>query len=130
MNDSYNAIFKSAPVIAVGFIIANFLGELTNSFTVAKMKLITGDRYQSLRLVLSTLLGQSIDNSIAFFTAFYFAGWYSFSEIIPLISSTVIFCTLWEILVLPITHRVIKIVKEKEGLDTYDHGTNFNPFKM
>jgi uncharacterized PurR-regulated membrane protein YhhQ (DUF165 family) len=71
-----------------------------------------------------------VDNSLAFFAVFYFAGWFTLSEIIPLIFSTVIFCTLWEVIALPITHRVIKVIKEKEGLDTYDHGTSFNPFKI
>ena len=130
MNDSYNAIFKASPIIAIGFIVAFFCGELTNSFIVANMKLATGDRWQSTRLVLSTFFGQLVDNSIAFFTAFYFAGWFTLSQIVPLITSTVLFCTLWEVLALPVTRKIIRVVKEKEGLDTYDHGTSFNPFRI
>lgn len=130
MNEAYNAIFKASPIIAIGFIIAFFCGELTNSYIVAKMKLRTGEKYIHARLIISTFFGQLIDNSIAFFTAFYFAGWFTLPEIIPLITSTVLFCTIWEVLALPVTHRVIKFVKEKEGLDTYDRGTNFNPFKV
>lgn len=94
------------------------------------MKLFFNGKYIHARLILSTLFGQFIDNSIAFFTAFYFGGWFTFSEIIPLIATTVIFCTVWEILALPITYRVIKFIKKKEGIDTYDNGTNFNPFKI
>jgi uncharacterized integral membrane protein (TIGR00697 family) len=129
-NDAFNLIFKSSPIIAIGFIIAFFSGEITNSFIVAKMKLFFNGKYIHARLILSTLFGQFIDNSIAFFTAFYFGGWFTFSEIIPLIATTVIFCTVWEILALPITYRVIKFIKKKEGIDTYDNGTNFNPFKI
>ena len=130
MNDAYNAIFKASPIVAIGFIIAFFCGELTNSFIVAKMKLLTKEKYVNTRLVLSTLFGQTVDNSIAFFTAFYFAGWFTLPEIVPLVTTTVVFCTVWEVLALPITRKVIKIVKEKEGLDTYDYGTNFNPFVL
>lgn len=129
-NEAFNLIFRAAPIVALGFIVAFFAGELTNSYVVAKMKIWTKGRFVGARLVLSTLFGQSVDNTIAFFTAFYFAGWFTAAEIIPLTISTVVFCTAWEIVALPITQRVIKIIKQKEGLDTYDHGTNFNPFKL
>ena len=127
-NDAFNLIFRSSPIVALGFIVAFFCGELTNSYVVAKMKLWTSGRFIGLRLVLSTFFGQIVDNSIAFFTAFYFAGWFTAGEIFPLIVTTVAFCTGYEIVVLPITQKVIKIIKHKEGLDTYDRGTNFSPF--
>ncbi|RJQ35969.1 VUT family protein [Candidatus Parcubacteria bacterium] len=129
-NEAFNLIFRAAPIIALGFIVAFFAGELTNSYVVAKMKLWTQGRFIGVRLVLSTLFGQTVDNTIAFFTAFYFAGWFTAEEIIPLTITTVVFATTWEIIVLPITQRVIKIIKRKEGLDTYDEGTNFNPFAL
>ena len=129
-NEAYNCIFRAAPIVALGFIVAFFAGELTNSFVVAKMKLWTKGKFISLRLILSTFFGQIVDNSIAFFAAFYFAGWFTVEEIIPLTISTVVFCTAWEIVALPVTRYVIKAVKQKEGLDTYDEGTNFNPFSL
>lgn len=129
-NEVYNLIFKASPIVALGFIVAFFAGELTNSFVVAKMKILTKGKFLNTRLVLSTFFGQTVDNSIAFFTAFYFAGWFTAAEIIPLTISTVVFCTTWEIIALPITRKVIKIIKQKEGLDTYDVGTNFNPFNF
>lgn len=129
-NDAFNLIFRAAPIIAVGFIIAFFAGELTNSYVVAKMKLLTKGKHMNLRLVLSTLLGQTVDNTIAFFTAFYFAGWFTAEEIIPLTITTVAFCTIWEVIALPLTRYAIRTIKHKEGLDTYDYGTNFNPFVL
>lgn len=129
-NEAFNLIFRSAPIVALGFIVAFFAGELTNSYVVAKMKLWNKGRFISARLVLSTLFGQTVDNSIAFFTAFYFAGWFTAAEIVPLTITTVVFCTVWEVIALPITQKVIKIIKHKEGLDTYDEGTNFNPFVL
>ncbi len=129
-NEAYNLIFRAAPIIAIGFIIAFFAGELTNSYVVAKMKLWTKGKYIGLRLVLSTFFGQTVDNSIAFFTAFYFAGWFAGPEIVPLIITTVVFCTTWEVMALPVTQWVIRVIKQKEGLDTYDQGTNFNPFTL
>lgn len=129
-NDAFNLIFRAAPIIAIGSIISFFAGELTNSYTVAKMKILTNGKHEPARLVLSTLFGQTVDNFIFFFTAFYFAGWYTLGEVFPLVASTVLFCTVWEIIALPVTRKVIKIIKQKEGLDTYDHGTKFNPFSL
>ncbi len=129
-NDAFNTIFRAAPIIAIAFIIAFFAGEFTNSYVVAKLKILTKGKYLNLRLVLSTFLGQTVDNGIAFFSAFYFAGWFTMTEIIPLTVTTVLFCTIWEVLALPITRKVIRVIKEKEGLDTYDEGTNFNPFAL
>lgn len=129
-NEAYNLVFRASPKVAISFIVAFFLGELTNSFIVAKMKIFTKGKYIHLRLILSTFFGQMVDNGIAFFAVFYFAGWFNVSEIIPLVATTVVFCTVWEVLALPITRKVIKIIKHKEGLDTYDHGTNFSPFRF
>lgn len=129
-NDAFNLIFKSSPIVALSFVVAFFAGEITNSFIVAKMKLLTKGTYLHARLILSTFFGQLVDNGIAFFAVFYFAGWYSIDEIVPLVATTVIFCTVWEVLALPVTKRVIRTIKKREGLDTYDHGTEFNPFKI
>ncbi len=129
-NDAFNALFRSSPIVAVGFIIAAFSGELINSFIVAKMKLMTKEKFLHVRLVFSTFCGQTVDNTIAFFFAFYVAGWFSRAEVLPLIVSTVTFCTVWEMCMLPVTHKVISFIKEKEGIDTYDVGTRFNPFRL
>lgn len=129
-NEAYNLIFKASPIVALCFIVAFFSGEFVNSFIVAKLKIYTKGNYINARLVISTFFGQLVDNGIAFFGTFYFAGWFTFPEIMPLITSTVVFCTVWEVLALPATRMIIKIIKEKEGLDTYDRGTNFNPFSL
>lgn len=129
-NEAYNLIFRSSPIVAFFVILAFFCGELTNSYIVAKLKVLTGGKLINLRLVLSTLFGQLVDNSIAITGIFLFAGWFTSEQVIPLIISTILFCTAWEILALPITRKVIRILKRREGLDTYDVGTNFNPFAM
>lgn len=129
-NEAFNLIFRATPFVALGALVANFSGELTNSYIVAKLKILTHGRHEWLRLISSTFFGQLVDNSIFFTTAFLAAGWYTPSELFPLVTSSVLFCTIWEVLALPITRRVIAFLKRKEGLDTYDHGTNFNPFAL
>ncbi len=87
-SDSFNLIFRSSPIVACAVIVAFFCGELANSFVVAKMKILTNGKFLNTRLVLSTLVGQFFDNGIAFFSIFFFVGWYSFSELIPLLTFT------------------------------------------
>lgn len=125
---AFNLIFRTSPIVAFAFILGFFGGEFTNSFVLAKMKIHTKGRLASLRFIASTFLGQIVDNTIAFSIIFSFLGVYAKNEIPELILTSVIFCTAWEMLALPITYRAISLIKKIEGMDVYDHGTNFNPF--
>jgi len=129
-DQSFSLVFKSSPVIALAAIISFFSGELTNSFVLAKLKIFTKGKLVPLRLITSTFAGQFIDNTIFFVSAFLAAGWYKVEELFPLVMSSVLFCTIWETIALPLTFQIIRYIKHKEGLDTYDHGTNFNPFSL
>lgn len=127
-DESFRFIFKASPVLALANIMSFFGGELTNSFVLAKMKIFTRGSMLWMRLIGSTLAGQFVDNCIFFLTVYFLAGIFQANELFNLIASAVVFCTTWEAVISPVTHRVIKFIKHKEGLDTYDHGTNFNPF--
>ena len=129
-NEAFSLIFKTSPAIALATIAGFFGGEITNSFVLAKMKILTKGKGMWARLIGSTAAGQFVDNALFFGVAFLVAGAFSPTELIPLILNTAVFATAWEVLVLPITYRVIKFIKHKEGLDTYDYGTRFNPFSF
>ena len=129
-NDAFVTIFKSAPGIVFLVLAGFFSGELTNSFILAKMKLKTRGKLQELRFITSTFFGQIVDNTIFFTGLYVLLGFYTKSTVIPLIISSVLFCTIIEMIMVPITKRIIRFIKHREGIDTYDHGTNFNPFKI
>ncbi|MEN9551863.1 MAG: hypothetical protein RI935_240 [Candidatus Parcubacteria bacterium] len=127
-NKAFNLIFQTSPVIALGTILAFWSGEFTNSFVLAKMKLIFSGKYEWARYILSTLVGQSFDNLTGFTVILLLTDIFSLKEALVAGVTTVIFCTLWEALASPVTHPLIRFIKQKEGIDTYDHGTKFNPF--
>ncbi len=129
-NEAFNLVFQTSPIVALASIAAFFGGEVANSFVLAKLKISSNGSHLWMRLIGSTFVGQLTDNTIFFLGVFLAAGLYAGNELFTLVFSTVVFCTVWEIIALPITYRIIKIVKQKEGLDTYDHGTKFNPFKI
>lgn len=129
-NDSFSLIFKTSPAIALATIVSFFAGEMTNSFVLAKLKIFTKGSTMWIRLIGSTAAGQFVDNTLFFGVAYLAANAFMPTELASLIFNTAVFATAWEVLALPITYRVVRYIKHKEGLDTYDHGTNFNPFRF
>ncbi len=127
-NAAYHIVLGTAPQIAAAGILAVFVGEITNNYIVAKMKLHFKGKYLSLRLVLSTLAGQFV-NTLVFFV-FGLWGILSFDNLVSSILLGTVFKTAIEVLMLPVTISLIKKVKQIEGVDHYDTGTNFTPFKM
>ncbi len=129
-DDAFRLIFQIGPVLTMAIIMSFFSGELTNSFVLAKMKIWTKGSHAGFRYIASTLAGQTVDNTIFFGVVYIVSGVFASDELVPIILSSVVFCTLWEILMLPLTYRIIRFIKEREGLDAYDHGTNFSPFSL
>ncbi len=127
-NDAFNHIFRTGPVLTFAIILSFFSGELTNSFVLAKMKILTHGSYAGIRYIGSTLAGQLVDCTIFFTIVYAISGVFTRDELVPIIVSSVIFCTAWEMLMLPLTYKVVAYIKHMEGLDAYDHGTNFSPF--
>lgn len=129
-NYSFDLIFRASPLVALTSLFSFSTGEFINSYILAKMKIWTNGKYAEARYILSTAFGQFFDNGIFTLGTFLLVGWYSSGEIISIVLSSAIFATVWEMLAIPVTRRVIKWIKEQEGIDTYDVGTDFNPLKI
>ena len=113
-NDAgFHAVFGLAPRIAIASFAAFIVGSLINAYVMVSMKQRSGNKHFSLRAIVSTLFGEGADSLIFFPLALY--GIVPNTELLYLIVSQIIFKTLYEIIVLPLTIRVVKIVKEKEA---------------
>ena len=113
-NDAgFHAVFGLAPRIAIASFAALIVGSLINAYVMVRMKQRSGNKHFSLRAIVSTLFGEGADSLIFFPLALY--GIVPNTELLYLIVSQIIFKTLYEIIVLPLTIRVVKIVKEKEA---------------
>ncbi|MCX5783402.1 MAG: queuosine precursor transporter [Elusimicrobia bacterium] len=125
---AYQEILGAAPRILTASFLAYLAGEFTNSFTLAKMKILTRGRVLWARTIGSTLAGQAVDTVI--FVSVAFAG------TMPLKAAVILACNEWlfkvsyEALATPITYKAVGFLKRAEGIDYYDHQTNFNPFKI
>ena len=123
---AYDAILGLTPRIVIASLVAYFCGEFLNSYVLAKMKIMTKGKWLWTRTIGSTVVGELADSVI--FILIAFTGILPNSLIITLFVSNYIFKTLVEIVLTPLTYKVVKFLKKNEQEDYYDYGTNFNPF--
>jgi len=124
--EAYMAILGQTPRIVTASLIAYFAGEFSNSYILAKMKVLTRGKFLFARTIGSTIIGQGIDTII--FVIIAFLGVYDNSMVLLIIISNYIFKVSLEILFTPITYKVVNTLKKAEKVDWFDYKTNFNPF--
>ncbi|MBN1535635.1 MAG: queuosine precursor transporter [Anaerolineales bacterium] len=127
--DAFNAILggMSSGGIVVASLLGFWSGEFSNSFVLAKMKLITRGRWLWTRTIGSTLVGELIDTLIFVCIASLF-GVFPWSLFLTLVVTNYLFKCGVESLMTPMTYRVVRLLKHAENEDYYDYDTNFNPF--
>jgi len=125
---AYEAILSMTPRIVAGSLIAYFAGTFSNSWILAKMKVLTKGRWLWSRTIASTLVGEGIDTLLFVLIAFY--GTLSGELLGAIIISNYFFKCGLEALATPITYRIVNGLKRVEKEDYYDRDTDFNPFKM
>ncbi len=123
---AFEAVFYTVPRFIVASLIAFWLGEFTNSYTLAKMKLWTDGKYLWTRTIGSTITGQLVDTTVLILIAF--GGRTPVGTMVNLIISGYVGKVLYEAAATPLTYLVVNKLKRAEGVDVYDRGTNFNPF--
>ncbi len=123
---AFEAVFYIVPRFIVASLIAFWLGEFTNSYTLAKMKLWTDGKWLWTRTIGSTITGQFVDTTMVILIAF--GGRTAWSTMLNLIVSGYFAKVLYETLATPITYLIVNSLKRAEHIDVYDRDTNFNPF--
>ena len=123
---AFETVFHQVPRLVVASLIAYWCGEFANSFTLAKMKLLTQGKYLWTRTVGSTVVGQGVDTIIIMVLAF--GGTMPASVIVRLIFSGYLFKVAYEVLATPLTYWIVNFLKRTEGVDKFDYDTRFTPF--
>ena len=123
---AYDQILGLTPRIVAASLIAYFVGEFSNSFILAKLKLLTQGRWLWFRTIGSTLSGQIVDTLL--FILIAFTGVVPNDLLVTLIVSNYIFKCGIEILFTPVTYWITGWLKQQEKEDYYDINTDFNPF--
>jgi len=121
-------VFGSTPRIVGASIVAYFIGEFTNSYVLAKMKVITDGRWLWMRTIGSTAAGEAID-TLVFFPIAFFGAWPT-ELLLKVMLGNYLIKVLWETLATPLTYKVVNFLKQAENEDYYDRHTNFTPFSL
>ena len=121
-------VFGNSWRIALGSMIAFWCGSFSNSYVLAKMKLRTGGRWLWTRTIGSTVVGEAVDTSLFYVIAFY--GIWATPDLVKIAITQYVLKTSWEIVMTPVTYRVVAFLKRAEQEDYYDRATNFSPFTL
>lgn len=124
---SFNYMFRMAPRVAGASLLAFLAGSGLNAYVMSKMKLSDRGRRFGLRAILSSVAGESMDSLIFMPIAFWGT---PLSVLGGMMLAQVSFKVLYEIVVLPLTSRVVRKVKAWESVDVYDEGISYNPFRI
>ena len=125
---AYEAVFGQVPRIAIASIIAFWAGEFVNSVVLAKMKLWTKGKHLWSRTIGSTVVGQGVD-SLIFYPLAFWGVWDSDTLLAVLLTQWALKVA-WEALLTPVTYAVVGWLKRREGVDVFDVGTDFTPFRV
>ncbi len=126
--EHFDFVFGLAPRIALASLAAFLAGSFINAYVMSRMKIASQGRHFSLRAVVSTLFGESADSLIFFPIAF--GGLLPVDELLKMMAVQALAKTLYEVLVLPVTVRVVRYVKRVDGSDVYDTDVSYNILKL
>lgn len=126
--DAFSLVLGNTQRITLASFVAFLIGSFLNAMVMSKMKIMQKGRNFSLRAVVSTLVGEGADSLVFFIIAFF--GVIPTDDLFVLILTQTAMKTGYEILILPITNRIVKWVKKKEEENVFDEDISYNPFKI
>lgn len=124
---AYESVFGQVPRIVLASIVAFWAGEFVNSFVLARMKVLTAGRHLWARTIGSTIFGQGVDSLIFYPLAFY--GVWETGQVGTVMVTNWALKVAWEAVLTPVTYAVVNALKHHEGVDVFDEGTDFTPFR-
>ncbi len=127
--EAYDAILGGVSGLIVASLVAYFLGEFSNSYVLAKMKVWTEGRWLWTRTIGSTLVGEGVD-TITFMLIATALGVFPPEIIVSLIVTNYILKVGFEASLTPLTYRIVNALKAAENEDYFDRHTDFNPFQL
>jgi hypothetical protein len=126
--EAFVQILGYTPRLLLASFIAYLVGEFTNSFVLARLKIATAGRWLWLRTITSTVLGQGLDSLI--FITIAFIGTIPLAGLSSAIITQWLIKSVYEALATPLTYLVVNFLKRIEGLDAFDRQVDFNPLRL
>ena len=124
----FNFVFGMAPRIVAASLTAFLVGSFLNAYVMSRMKVASGGRHFSARAIWSTVVGETADSLIFFPVAF--GGIIAWPELLVMMCIQIVLKSLYEVLILPVTIRVVAAIKRIDGSDVYDQDISYNILKI
>lgn len=124
----FNFVFGMAPRIVVASLAAFLIGSFLNAYVMSRMKLASGGRHFSVRAIWSTVVGETGDSLIFFPIAF--GGIIAWQELLLMMCIQIVLKSMYEVVVLPVTVRVVRFIKKVDGSDVYDEGVSYKIWRI
>ncbi len=126
--EHFNFVFGMAPRIVVASLLAFLTGSFLNAYVMSRMKIAARGRRFAWRAIASTVVGETADSLIFFPIAF--GGVIAWPELGCMMAIQVVLKSLYEVIILPVTIRVVRAVKRVDGSDVYDDGISYKFWKI
>ena len=126
--EHFDFVFGMAPRIVAASLMAFLVGSFLNAYVMSKMKVASQGRNFSARAIWSTVVGETADSLIFFPVAF--GGIIAWKELLIMMGIQIVLKSLYEVMILPVTIRVVKAIKKIDGSDVYDTGISYNVLKV
>ena len=126
--EHFNFVFGMAPRIVAASLAAFLVGSFLNAYVMSRMKLRSGGRHFSVRAIASTVVGETADSLLFFPIAF--GGVIAWQELAAMMALQIMLKSLYEVIILPVTVRVVRYVKRIDGSDVYDKGISYKIWKI
>ncbi|WP_444103935.1 queuosine precursor transporter [Bacteroides sp.] len=126
--EHFNFVFGMAPRIVAASLMAFLVGSFLNAYVMSKMKVASQGRNFSARAIWSTVVGETADSLIFFPVAF--GGVIAWKELLIMMGIQIVLKSMYEVIILPVTIRVVKAIKKIDGSDVYDTDISYNILKV
>jgi uncharacterized integral membrane protein (TIGR00697 family) len=127
---AFTVVFGFLPRMLAASLIAYWAGEFANSYTMARLKLLTDGKKLWTRTIGSTIVGQGVDTTLVITLTFAGVQGYSGATLVKIIWQGYLAKVAYEALATPLTYLVIGWLKRSEHADAFDRHENFNPFSF
>ena len=126
--EHFDFVFGMAPRIVAASLMAFLVGSFLNAYVMSKMKVASQGRNFSARAIWSTVVGETADSLIFFPVAF--GGVIAWKELLIMMGIQIVLKSMYEVIILPVTIRVVKAIKKIDGSDVYDTDISYNVLKI
>jgi uncharacterized integral membrane protein (TIGR00697 family) len=127
---AWETVFGGTPRIVLASMLGFFAGEFANSYTLARLKIATRGRFLWVRTIGSTIVGEAVDSLLFYPIAFLGRPGWSPGDVLQILASNYALKVGWEVVMTPLTYRIVSFLKRVEHEDYYDYGTDFTPFSL